>query len=120
MTQEISESCIDAHAQPPILLPMKPTLLHALFPTLLLSLLLSAGCKKDKEADAEEDDGKQSTPPQAVVVLEEWDRVVVVLEEWDRVVVVLEEWNRVVVVLEEWNRVVVVLEEWDRVEANNL
>jgi len=34
---------------------MKPTLLHTLFPALLLSLLFSAGCKKDKEADAKKD-----------------------------------------------------------------
>ena len=37
---------------------MKPTLLYILFPVLLLSLLLSAGCKKDKEAE----DNQGGTP----------------------------------------------------------
>jgi len=37
---------------------MKPTLLHTLFPALLLSLLLSAGCKKDEEAE----DNQAGTP----------------------------------------------------------
>ena len=42
---------------------MKPTLLYILFPALLLSLLLSAGCKKDKEAeDNQGDDNQGSTP----------------------------------------------------------
>ena len=36
---------------------MKPTLLHTLFPALLLSLLLSASCKKDKETGTPSDEG---------------------------------------------------------------
>ena len=42
---------------------MKPTLLHTLFPALLLSLLLSASCKKDKEAEDEKGDDNQGGTP---------------------------------------------------------
>ena len=42
---------------------MKPTMRHTLFPALLLSLLLSASCKKDKEAEDEKGDDNQGGTP---------------------------------------------------------